>query len=61
MATVEVIIKVTSDDLTEHQTVTQRVAVYNGSGIGINPVKEVLQEDEVNYINEIKITAQAEV
>lgn len=58
METVEVTIKVTSSSLLKYQEVNQKLSNFTGVEIGGNPIKSVLQQDDTNYVNEIKITAQ---
>lgn len=59
MITVEVNIKVTSTTLAEYLNVKSKLENFTGEQIGQNPVKETLQQDEVNFVNEVKITAEA--
>lgn len=58
MDQVEVTIKVTSLDRIKYLEAKSDLENYTGEALGSNPVKQVLQQDDTNYINEIKITTQ---
>jgi hypothetical protein len=60
MDQVEVTIKVTSPNLTKYLAAKSDLENYTGETFGSNPVKTIVQQDEVNYINEVKITAEVE-
>ena len=54
---VEVTIKVTSDTLEEYTDTVQRLEGFTGDIIGLNPVKDVLSNDENSKVIEVKVTA----
>lgn len=61
MNDVEVTIKVTSPGLSDYLSAKDQLTAFTGDQIGQNPVKEVIQQDEINFVNEIKITAEVEM
>lgn len=58
MDEVEVTIKVTSPNLAKYLEAKADLENYTGTSLGDNPVKQILQQDEVGYVNEIKITVE---
>lgn len=61
MEDLEVTIKVTSPNLANYNAVKSRLELFTGETLGVNPTKQTLQQDAVNFVNEIKITTQTEV
>lgn len=56
-----VIIKVISPTLADYNAVKDRLSIFTGETLGINPAKQTLQQDAINLVNEIKITVQTEL